>query len=144
MADVPPARIVRLPSDDEAKAIFEEYTLAVGKVAFAWNFLHERFSKLFVAVMAADSDMSLGIWYSTKSDRAQRDMLEGAIASAKDDRWLQRLPKAKDDLLSLMKRANDLGNKRNDAVHAPCSLTTGAEGSEMTASYFTRHPSLKI
>ena len=32
-------RIVRMPTDEEMKAIFETYAMAVGKVAYSWNFL---------------------------------------------------------------------------------------------------------
>jgi hypothetical protein len=137
MAEEKPARIVRVPTDEEAKAAFEAYTLAVGKVAFAWNFLHERLGRLFVAIAGADRNIALGAWYSTKSDRAQRGMLEGAINGSPDNRWPSG---AKADLLSVMRRANELGNRRNDAVHAPCLLATDVEGTEMTAAFFSGHP----
>jgi hypothetical protein len=129
-------RVVAWPTDEEAAAAFAAYTRAVGKVAFAWNFLHERLGRLFSAVMATDPNVSLGVWYSTKSDRSQREMLQGAINGSSDSRWLPRLPRAKADMLEIMKRANELGHRRNDAVHAPCLLMTDFEGTEMTASLF--------
>jgi hypothetical protein len=66
---------VKWPTLEEATAAFEEYALAVGKVAYAWNYLHERLGELFVVVSAAEQAIALAIWYSTKSERGQRDML---------------------------------------------------------------------
>jgi hypothetical protein len=69
--------IVKWPSDEEWVTAFETYTLALGKVAHAWNYLHEKLARLFCVVVAADPAICLGIWYSTTNERAQRDMLSG-------------------------------------------------------------------
>jgi len=87
---------VKWPTLEEATAAFEEYALAVGKVAYAWNYLHERLGELFVVVSGAKQSVALAIWYSTKSDRTQRDMLRAAV-NAIPSRW-EKLPKAPDDL----------------------------------------------
>jgi hypothetical protein len=143
MGDDTPQKIVTWPSDEEIKTAFHAYTLAVGKVAFAWNFLHERLGRLFVAVTGMDREIAFGIWYSTDSDRTKQLMLKGAILAAKKDRWLPRLPKARDDLIWLTDRVIGLGEARNNAIHAPCTLLTDWDGSEMGASFFSGHERAK-
>src|SRR5271154_3327508 len=99
---------------DAAEAAFEEYYLAVGKVARAWNTLHEFLGQLFVTVSGSDKvwteagaiKVALAIWYSVKSDRAQRDMLRAAF-NANSGRW-EKLPKALNDFNWLLDRCNEL------------------------------------
>ena len=124
---------------DAVEAAFEEYYLAVGKVARAWNRLHEYLGQLFVIASGADWKqpwVALAIWYSVKSDRIQRDMLRAAV-NAKSGRW-EKLPKALDDLKWLLDRCDELAEHRNDAVHAPCSIYIGSgpNGAEMGPAYF--------
>jgi hypothetical protein len=121
------------------EAAFEEYYLAVGKVARAWNTLHEYLGQLFVTASGASWTqpwVAQAIWYSVKSDRAQRDMLRAAV-NAKSGRW-EKLPKALDDLNWLLDRCDELAEHRNDAVHAPCSvyIGSGPNGAEMGPAYF--------
>jgi hypothetical protein len=66
------SRIVKIPTDQQIREAFEAYSMAVGKVAYAWNYLHERLGQLFAVVCATDREIALAIWYSTDSDRAQR------------------------------------------------------------------------
>jgi hypothetical protein len=141
MTDQQPTRIVKWPTDEERKTAFEVYTLAVGKVAHARNYLHEKLGQLFVVVSGADRGIALAIWYSTDSDRAQRWMLRAAAMACGSDRWPN--PAAKDDTIWLLDRADSLAEQRNNAIHAPCSLFVGGEkegGSEMGASFFYGHP----
>jgi hypothetical protein len=85
MTDQPPARIVRWPNDEEVRAEFQTYTSAVGRVAHAWNYLHERLGRLFVRLVnAPDRSVTAAVWYSTYSDRVQRDMLRAAISASGD------------------------------------------------------------
>ena len=101
MANKPPEpSIVKWPTDSEAKTAFKSYTLALGKVAHAWNYLHEKLGQLFVVITGAERDMALAIWYSTDSDGTQRKMLEAAVA-VNNSRW-EQWPKAKDDLAWLL------------------------------------------
>ena len=88
--------IVKWPSDEETRFAFDSYTLALGKVAHAWNYLHEQLARLFSVVVGAEPAISLGIWYSTTNERAQRDMLRAAFKAAKVKRW-QFFPKAVED-----------------------------------------------
>jgi hypothetical protein len=97
--------------------------------------------RLFVQIVGGhDRDVTLGVWYSSYSDRSQRQMLEAAIkASSRDTAW-ERLPtNAKDDLLWLMDGANDFARIRNEAIHAPCSLIVDEQGSAMAANIMSGH-----
>jgi hypothetical protein len=120
----------------------DDYAVAVGRVAHEWNYLHERLGALFVAVTGMERNLALSIWYSVKSDRAQRDMLKAAIDATNSQRSEKR-PEAPVDLKWLLDRANELAEARNDAVHAPCSLYIGGSGSEMRASFFDGNPRAK-
>lgn len=126
-------RIVKYPSDDEARIAFEDYALAVGKVSFAWNFLHERLGRLFATVCGGARNIHLGVWYSTESDRAKQHMLMAAIVGRTDwPKWVS--PERKGDLESLAAAAIKLGEDRNNAIHAPCILSTDADGTKMVAA----------
>ncbi len=138
-------RIVKVPTDEQIKVAFEAYTLAVGKVAHAWNYLHERLGQLFALLTGADRGIALAVWYSTDNDRAQRKMLRAAIAAAAPQRWAS-IPKAVTDLTWLLDRADEVSEHRNNAIHAPSSLYIGGSedgGSEMGASYFHGNPRAK-
>lgn len=117
-----PIHTIVWPSDEEMKIAFETYAVAVGKVAHAWNFLHERLGRLFVIVTGADRAIALAIWYSTESDRTKQKMLKDAVTASADERWMPQLPKAKTDLLWLADRVISLTENRNNAIHAPCEL----------------------
>jgi hypothetical protein len=133
--------IIRMPSDEETKKAFEGYALAVGKVAHAWNFLHEKLGQLFVVISGADRQIALSIWYSNNSDQAQRKILKAAILACADGRW--PTPSAKEDLKWLLDRADDLAKDRNNAIHAPCSLYIGGSqdgDAEMGAAYHYGNP----
>lgn len=129
-----PAQIVRGPSDEEARAAFDAYTCALGKVAHAWNYLHERLGSLFASLVnAPDRSVIAAVWHSSYSDRAQRQMLVAVIANINDQRW-QSFPKnAKNNLISVLTEIDKLGSRRDDAVHAPSILMTDVGGSMMAA-----------
>jgi hypothetical protein len=134
------AHIVKVPTDDEIRAAFEPYVAAVGRVSHAWNYLHERLGQLFVGVTECERKIALAVWYSTKSDRGQREMLEAAIRASDADRWLPRLPAARADLLWMLNEADHLAEVRNDAMHVPCSAYTSEKGTEMGVAFFNGNP----
>jgi hypothetical protein len=140
MSDEAPARIVRYPTEVEVQAAFAAYVGAVGKVAHAWNYLHETLGQLFVALIAApNSNLSASVWYSPFSDRVQRDMLVAVIEALPAYRW-DSLPKnARSDVLRMMHEITELGTKRDDAVHAPASLYVDHENIEMATSFISGH-----
>jgi hypothetical protein len=151
----PKPDVVTWPSDEESVRVFEAYTLAVGKVAHAWNYLHEKLALLFCAVVRAeDRAVPLAIWYSTTNERAQRLMLRDAFEASRApsvvlpkvanriDRW-EAFPKAASDFKWLDKSLDALSGARNNAIHAPCSLYVGggdAGGSVMGAAFLQGHP----
>ena len=128
---------------DTAQEAFEAYSLAVGQVAYTSNDLQAELGQLFATVTGMDARMALSVWYSSVSDRVQRDMLKAAIAASSEERWLPRLQTAKSDLIWLMKTVNSLADKRNNAIHAPTTMVTTSSGSELIASisaYINGHP----
>jgi hypothetical protein len=140
MSNQPPARTIQWPSKAEAEKQFESYTAAVGAVVHAWNYLHERLGDLFIEIVKGqDKEVVAAIWHSTYNDRAQRQMLESAINAMPPHRWLSLPPTAKEDLVWLLKRINELSVNRNDAVHAPVTLLTDIEGTEVAASPMSGH-----
>jgi hypothetical protein len=131
--------IVRFSTFEETKKAFDAYVAAVGKVAYAWNYLHEQLGILFVAVSGTEREVALANWYSVRSDRAQRAMLRAKVKAINLERS-KTLPEAPDDLIWLLDCADELAEDRNNAVHAPCSLYINGSGSEMGAAFFNGHP----
>src|SRR5947207_4845769 len=119
---------VRLPTDSELDAAFEPYVAAIGKVAYAWNYLHERLAEIFAVVMRpCSSDVSLAVWYSIKNDRSQRSILSAALNASAKDTW-RPAPTVHDDLVWLLTKTNDLGDARDNVIHAPCSAYSDDRG----------------
>jgi hypothetical protein len=145
MSDRRPAPNVKTPTREELREAYDLYTAAVGRVAFTWNNLHEGMARLFGRIVGSyDYDVqhsvAIAVWYSSYSDRSQRQMLEAAIrASDADPAWGRLPPDARGDLLWLIERANRLGDKRDEAIHAPCSFFVDEEGTAMVANFLSGH-----
>jgi hypothetical protein len=135
-----PAIATSLTFGDSLDAL-DAYTTAVGRVAHAWNYLHEQLGALFAAVTGMKRNVAFSIWYSVKSDRAQREMLKAAVNATNSERSKQ--PEAPDDLKWLLDRAEELAEARNIAVHAPCSLYLGESVSGVGPSYLNGNPLAK-
>jgi hypothetical protein len=119
--------MVRLPTEEKRQEAVNAYAAAVGRVSGAWNFLHGTLGEFFAVVVRGDAELVLAAWRSNQNDRAQREMLRAAINAASPERW-KDAPKAPDDLLWVLKRADEhLSDVRNDAVHALVSFHIGAE-----------------
>ena len=131
---------IRLPTDEQIKATFEPYIVALGKVAHAWNYLQEALGHLFAQVTGFDSKIPYAIWYSSNDDRTQRRMLRAAIEALPEDHWGSRLPTARDDIIWLINEADKVAIKRNNAIHAPCSMAIRARGFEIIPAYFFGNP----
>lgn len=135
--------MAKLPSEEqvnELTAAFEPYYAAVGRTAHAWNHLQDELANLFADLTELDS-LGLALWHALKSDRTQRDVLEAAAkAKGEDEEWLSGFPKAKDDILWLLARANELADKRNDAIHAPCTIGIASGQIEIVPSSFFGNP----
>ena len=121
-----PGRILPAPDWESIRIVsgnaFDGYVRAVGNVAHASNSLHEELAELFATIVGAERRISLAIWYSSDSDRVQREMLRAAVISSGMKRWLPRLPTAQEDILWMLNEANKFANRRNNAIHAPCSI----------------------
>jgi hypothetical protein len=135
----PPRRTVRMPTEEERETAFAAYALAVGRVAYAWNFLHGALGQLFVLVNGAERQIALAVWYSTESDRGQRRMLQAAAEASTDDRWPIAV-KAKGDIEWMVKETNKLAEHRNTAVHAAAALHVGVDGVEMGPNFWNGSP----
>jgi hypothetical protein len=138
------------PSSDEAREAFDLYTSAVGRVAYAWNRLQEGMAELFVRVVGGQNadtaeamlrrSLTEAVWHSSFNDRLQRQMLEAAVMASRPDPVWRRLPRgASDDLVWLIRRANHLGDRRDEVVHAPVALTAKIDGISMEADYLSAH-----
>jgi hypothetical protein len=132
--------VVKFPTDEDLHAAFGPYVAAIGKVVHAWNYLHEKLGQLFVVVVGTERAITLGIWYSTRSDRAQRNMLRAAVLASPGDRWKPRLLTVREDMLWLLDQADSLAEQRNNAVHIPCAAATDEHGTEMVAAFFGSNP----
>ena len=138
--DAKPNVVKGWATDEERQNAFAAYTEAVGKVAHAWNFLHERLGQLFLAILEGEPQVSAAIWYSTENDRTQRWML---LLAAKASPKLRTKEGVLDAIEWLHERCTSLADRRNDAIHAPCALWLGAtpDGNPvMGASYIFGHP----
>jgi hypothetical protein len=136
-----------LPSQADINAIektLQPYFMALGKVAHAWNHLHEELGKLFCAVTELDYSIGMAIWHSLKSDKGQRDILDGATrAAARSNDWVQMHPSAESGVLYITKKVQSLSDKRNDAIHAPCHALPGLDEFEITPIPFWQNPRAK-
>ena len=98
--------------------VFHPYSVALGELSLAWNDLHEMLGGLFWAATGIPNGViPLSIWYSSKSDRAQRDMLRSLAESPALGNILTE--DAKKEVSWILKRADALEEIRNNALHSP-------------------------
>lgn len=133
----PPERTFR---PDDAEDAFAPYLKAVGEVVNAWNKLQDQLLKIFLSITGMPQDMAAAVWHAPRSDSVQRDMLRAALRATPDDKWSGRLATARDDIFSLLNRADKLSEERNDAVHAPVSLAIDGDKLVPFPMYFFGHP----
>jgi hypothetical protein len=136
--------MAKLSSNEDVAAAtvtLETYFLALGKVAHEWNHMQEELGGLFCEVASLDQQMGMAIWHALKSDRSQRDLLRAAIETkATDDDWIEKRPKALTAIVDLLNEINEFSNRRNAAIHAPCSVVSGEGDLEIFAVSFTGNP----
>jgi hypothetical protein len=139
--------MAKLPTHEEIDATtvtFETYFSALGKVAHEWNHMQEELGKLFCEVAGLDQSMGMTIWHALRSDLAQRQMLKAAIeykGSLED--WADKFPKAEGAIVELVEEINKFSNRRNAAIHAPCSVIVGEDELEIFAVSFSGNPNAK-
>lgn len=109
------------PTEEQIQAASEPYLKALGKVVFAWNQMQERLALLFVVVgQFKNEHIATAIWHSTPSDLSQRKMLRAAaVESGGEDN-----AKMADIIWMLNKIDDELGHRRNEAIHAAYHLVT--------------------
>lgn len=57
----------------------EPHALAIGRIALAWNELHEVLGQIFAQLFTkSHGDTSMSIWNALDSDRTQRKLLRAA------------------------------------------------------------------
>jgi hypothetical protein len=116
----------------------DSYAMAFGRVSGAWNYLHQALGGIFAVLIGGHAELVLAAWRSIENDRAQREMLRATIKAvslnvASAERWKQT-PKAPDDLLWVLKRAEKLADVRNDAIHALVSVHVRPEMVEVNVT----------
>jgi hypothetical protein len=116
---------------------FRPYAIAMGELALAWNGLHDTLGRLFWTVLGRVNYAPLNIWYSSKVDRAQRDMLQAAI----DARYANKLApqKPREEIEWILKEANKIEDLRNDALHSPLILLGTKQKSRVIPSHHFGH-----
>ena len=102
------------------------------------RYLHERLGQLFSAILGVGEPVALAVWYAVSMDTGQRRLLSAAIKASE---WPNR-PKAAADLMWLLDQVEKLSKLRNDAVHAPVSLTVSAL-TQMGVAFWSSNPRAK-
>ena len=105
-----PMAIVTPPLPDRIEKVFAPYAREVGKLVASWNQLQERLGELFSVIVRKDhAGIALAIWYSTRSDLAQRQMLRASSEAAAAAGLFPEQAK-KDDIKWLLDRTDELPN----------------------------------
>jgi hypothetical protein len=120
---------------------FKPYGIALARLVFHWNRLHEALALLFVtvvnttehaALMSPYREVPLAIWHSAKSDFTQREMLRGAA-----DKSPHLSPEQQEDIKEMLNKIDrGLRPDRNAATHAPLSFAEEVVGN---TSQFSMH-----
>ena len=131
--------VIKAPPPDRIEKVFEPYAREVGKLVAAWNQLQERLGELFSTIVSKDHPgIALAVWYSTQSDRTQREMLRGAKEASAAAGLLNE--RAASDIKWLLDRSEELAHQRNDALHAPVAFYTDQDGTKLMTEYFFGNP----
>lgn len=104
---------------EHADAIMMSHQADLGRIAVAWNSLHETAGHLLAAIaFPQNREQCLAVWNAIRSDRDQREALMAAAAAslASDSRLL-------DEIRWACRKAEGLEDSRNNAVHAPYALS---------------------
>lgn len=126
--------------------MFRPYALEVGKVALEWNKLQDHLCMLFWATLGVDDSndnalLAYKVWHSTPNDRSQREMLRAAAeVTFATEAVKSSYPKALDDTLWLLDRAQTLADRRNDALHSPFIVSYFDTSYSVQPNVFLGHP----
>lgn len=101
---------------------FAPFALALGQMNLAWNDLHVSLARLFSALLKIPNlSVADTIWYSLKSDRAQRDLIQEMVRYPNLGYALPDQPKAR--VLSVLAETQNIAERRNDFIHSPFVLS---------------------
>jgi hypothetical protein len=97
----------------------EEFAALIGRVTMYWNDLQYSILSLFEVVLGTPDQITSAVFFSLKSDAAQRDMVQAVFATrfASD-------PKLVTNLGKLMERIGKASGERNAAIHTAWSYWT--------------------
>jgi hypothetical protein len=95
---------------------FRPLALEIGWIVFEWNRLHENLCALF-GDFGQHRGTAFAVWHSTSNERAQREMLRGAVAA--DDSSEQVRSTFRANVSWLLDQMDRIAGRRNDAIHAP-------------------------
>lgn len=131
----------RAVTERQREKLFRPYALEIGKLALAWNRLQEHLALLFSTALGSGDTILLAyrVWHSSQSDRAQREMLRAA-AEVTFDKEEPPWPRALQDTLWLLDKAQSLADQRNDALHSPFILGHSATAVSVRPASFLGHP----
>jgi hypothetical protein len=126
-------RTPRYRADKYTERQFEPYVRAIGRLALAWNALHELLGSTFVALTSGGPDVefqkefqSRQAWNSLRADLAQRQMLKAVVTHATMEQR-SAFPRLVSDVNWLIEKVNGLSVSRNDAIHSPLILITAGK-----------------
>ena len=98
---------------------YVKFAQEIGYVSWTWNSLHADLFVLFDLIIGTNNrEVSHAIWYSIRSDRSQRAMLqEAAKAKLKEDK------ECLDEINWLVEQINQISGIRNTTAHVLWTTT---------------------
>ncbi|MEH2479095.1 hypothetical protein V1282_002452 [Nitrobacteraceae bacterium AZCC 2146] len=129
--------IIKAPTADATKQIFQPYAIAMGELVYSWNHLQEDLAGLFWRLSQIENGaIAFAIWHSTANDHAQRSMLRAVAEVA-----LAEKTEVRAEVVWLLDKIDySLRHKRNDAIHAPLTLFTDQNGTTVIPYDMTNNP----
>jgi len=87
----------------------------IGEIVWAWNMLHSLLSGIFIVLCGKESSNNRivkSIWLSVASDSLQRKLIRDVLSSKDKSEFAE-------EVLWILKKADDLSQYRNSFVHTP-------------------------
>jgi hypothetical protein len=106
---------------------FTPIATELGRLVFAWNELHENLGRLYEEVLQPKHyGAALASWRAIENDRAQRLLLEYAVAAITWEKTEKR-PSTKEDIDWLLEKINKITEDQNNAIHSPYAVYTSED-----------------
>lgn len=126
------------PAEFERKReIYDKLALKIGRANMVWNDVHMEIFLLFKELSGMNFHNAEAVFFSIRTDSAQRDM---TLALAKSALWNQ--PSQFDQIKSTINLVGKLASERNAAIHMAWIVN---DGSDRPSPYLrvNPHPGLK-